>query len=220
MALPDKRPFPLFNSLRKKFASWPNMLALLFGFVTSVEDFTGDKTQLSVGYYTLVKLQHFKSSLYLSSLVLQYQNGSNQQVVRGITKGTLAETYWTVFPPLNDTDIPQGRAVDCGSVIRLQHVVTNRWLHSHPIPGHFGSGHEVSGFDGSDSGDNWELECDVTWTAASQIKLKHIDTGYYLAANATSKHEPDVGGEFEVFASEQSDHAWVLSGGVFVDETE
>jgi dolichyl-phosphate-mannose--protein O-mannosyl transferase len=197
------------------------MFLSLFAAVRSFEEFKGDKSQISIGYYTMVKLQDRKSSLYLSSVDFSYQNGSHQQMVRAITKGTLAETYWSVWPLPNQTDIPQGRTVECGSKIRLQHAVTSRWLHSHALPGHFGSGYEVSCFEGSDSGDFWEIQCDDVWNAASAIKLKHLDTGYWLSVNVSSVHPKEFGGEHEAFGSPESDEsAWLLGGGIFVEESE
>jgi dolichyl-phosphate-mannose--protein O-mannosyl transferase len=197
------------------------MLPSLFALSHSFEEFKGDKAQISIGYYTMVKLQDRKTHLYLSSVDFSYSNGSHQQMVRAITKGSLAETYWTIWPLPTQTDIPQGRPVECGGRIRLQHAVTGRWLHSHAIPGHFGSGYEVSCFEGSDSGDFWDLECEDTWTLASAARFKHTDTGFYLSVNASSVHPKEFGGENEVFGSEEAgESAWILGGGIFVDESE
>ena len=188
----------------------------------SIEDFAGDKSQISVNYYNMIKLQNVKTMFTLSSIEFPYATGSCQQIVRGITKPTLAETYWTVFPLPNETAIPQGRPVDCGSKIRLQHAATGAWLHSHLIPGHFGVGHEVSGFDSSDSGDFWELNCEDLWTADRIIRLKHCDTGFFLCANASSIYPEETGGGYEIFAAEQADDNcdWIVCGGLFVDESE
>jgi dolichyl-phosphate-mannose--protein O-mannosyl transferase len=196
------------------------MLLLLTSLSLSYDEFKGDKSQLSIGYYTMLKLQDPKTRLFLSSVEFSYQKGSNQQMVRAITKGTLAETYWTTFPLPNQTDIAQGRPIECGTAIRLQHAVTGRWLHSHAIPGHFGAGHEVSCFDGSDSGDLWIIQCDDLWNAGATVRIKHVDTGMWLAANATSTHPKEFGGEFEAFASEADDNEWAIGGGIFVEENE
>jgi dolichyl-phosphate-mannose--protein O-mannosyl transferase len=196
------------------------MLFLLFAFSSPFEEFKGEKGQISINYYTMIKLQDQTTGLYLSSVEFSYQAGSNQQMVRAISKITLAETYWTIWPLPNQTAIPQGLPVECGASIRLQHAVTGRWLHSHSIPGHFGSGHEVSCFEGSDSGDFWKVICENSWNADSAIKLLHIDTGFYLSANQTSSHPKEFGGEYEVFASQEDKSSWLIAGGIFVEEGE
>jgi len=50
--------------------------------------------------------------------------------------------------------------IKCGSVIRLKHLNTGRWLHSHKFRSPLSNQQEVSAFDGSDTGDNWEVRCD------------------------------------------------------------
>lgn len=197
------------------------MLVLLLAFTASIEDLPGDKSQISVNYYNMIKLQHKTSKLTLSSVEFRYQTGSCQQIVRGIGKPTLAETYWTVYPLPHETDIPQGRPVECGSKIRFLHAATGAWLHSHSIPAFSAGGYEVSGFDSSDSGDFWELICDDSWTAETEIKLKHCDTGYFLSANESSIYPDESGGGYEVMTSAHSEgQEWVVSGGIFVDESE
>ncbi|OHT16225.1 Stromal cell-derived factor 2-like protein [Tritrichomonas foetus] len=199
----------------------------MFGFflyvaIKSYETYSGEKDEVPVAYYNMIKLKHTRSEYLLSSIELPYQQGSNQQLVRAIHKVTLAETFWTVYPPANETDeVPQGKPVECGSVIRLNHATTGKWLHSHKIPGHFGSGYEVTCFDGSDSGDNWLLECNDMWTLGSVFRLKHIDTGFYLAANETSEYPKEEAGEHEIYAAEEDEgNEWQIVGGIFVDENE
>lgn len=197
------------------------MLGLLLATSSAISDFPGDKDQITVGYYTMVKLQHVHTKLFLSGLEYRYQSGSFQQIVRGISTATLGETFWTVYPPPEEGDVPQGRPVVCGATVRLQHAATGAWLHSHDIAGHFGSGYEVTGFDGSDSGDFWEVECSDVWAADTPIRLRHLNTNHFLAVNASSTLPEEDGGEIEVFASETaSDEQWVVAGGLFVEDNE
>ncbi len=197
------------------------MLGLFLTVVHSVSDFAGDKSNIIAGYFTMIKLQHIESKIFLSSLEFRYPRGSFQQIVRGITQPTLAETYWTIFPTPEDMDIPQGRPVECGATIRLQHAATGAWLHSHDLPGHFGSGYEVTGFDGSDSGDFWEVQCNDEWTTDTTVKFRHLNTGFFLNVNVSSILTEEDGGGTEVYASEDdSESEWVIGGGLFVEDTE
>lgn len=200
----------------------PNMLSLLIATSLAIEDFPGDKSQVFVNYYNMIKLQNVNTKIVLSSIEFHYTSGSSQQIVRGIRKPVLAETYWSVFPLPNETSIPQGRPVECGATIRLQHAATQAWLHSHAIAGHFGYGYEVSGFDSSDSGDFWELECvgADAWSADTPVKLRHIDTGLFLAANESSVYPDETGGGYEVVATTGGNDEWVVCGGIFVDESD
>ena len=113
----------------------------------------------------------------------------------------------------------QGQPVDCGANIRLNHAATGNWLHSHNIPGHFGQGNEVTCFPGSDDGDIWTLECGESWNIGSAFRLRHMQTGMYLAINSTSELPKEEGGGFEVYASEQDEgNEWSIAGGLFVGE--
>jgi dolichyl-phosphate-mannose--protein O-mannosyl transferase len=57
-----------------------------------------------------------------------------------------------------------GTVVQCGDLVRLQHASTKRWLHSHLHASPLTHRQEISGYGedggaGSDTGDNWKLEC-------------------------------------------------------------
>lgn len=189
--------------------------------LSSIEEYDGDPEELQISYYNMIKLKHIGTNYLLSSAEIPYQSGSNQQIVRGIQKSTLAETFWTIFPPVTDTETLQGQPIECGSTIRLYHAVTGKWLHSHKIPGHFGAGYEVTAFDGNDSGDNWILECSNTFKVGSMFRLQHADTGFYLSCNETSEYPKQEGGEHEIFVSEEDEgNEWQTMGGIFVDDSE
>ena len=50
----------------------------------------------------------------------------------------------------------------CGQIIRLEHLLTGKNLHSHDIPSPLSRKFEVSGYgdDGEgDASDNWMIEC-------------------------------------------------------------
>ena len=59
-----------------------------------------------------------------------YGTGSGQQSVTGYPDGDDSNSLWVVRPALGEAH-PQGTRVSKGMRIRLQHLETRRWLHSH-----------------------------------------------------------------------------------------
>lgn len=117
-----------------------------------------------------------------------------------------------------------GTPVKCNTVIRLQHVDTHKFLHSHSIPSALSGQQEISAFgsdkdktDVTDEGDNWKVECvdgngnsAGYWERNQRIQLKHIVTKKYLSTSTSFKytdhncpHCPIVG-HLEAFAREGS----------------
>lgn len=90
------------------------------------------------------------------------------------------------------------KPVECGSVIRLQHLQTHLYLHSHNFRSPLSHNQEVSCFgDGSQGdegtvepnacskwtrlisfvGDNWVLECgQENWSRDEAVRFKHFHT--------------------------------------------
>ena len=71
--------------------------------------------------------------------------------------------------------------VRCGSVVRLQHLQTKKFLHSHFFSSPLSHNQEVSAFgDGEregDEGDNWTVDCSSDyWNRDEAIRLKHAAT--------------------------------------------
>jgi dolichyl-phosphate-mannose--protein O-mannosyl transferase len=81
-----------------------------------------------------------------------FLNVSTQQSVTGFPNLDDSNSYWIV-KPIPDSSDKQGDVMTSGTVLRLQHMKTRRWLHSHlhlsPISGNS----EVSCFGGEDQSD-------------------------------------------------------------------
>lgn len=56
--------------------------------------------------------------------------GSGQQSVTGMTDQTDANSYWQVIGAMKKECI-RGTPIKCGQTIRLMHIKTNKYLHSH-----------------------------------------------------------------------------------------
>ena len=68
---------------------------------------------------------------------------------------------------------PQGTPIENGAIIKLQHMATRKWLHSHNFFSPLSNNQEISCFgsnDETDTGDEWEVRLD------SKEKVWHRDT--------------------------------------------
>jgi len=74
--------------------------------------------------------------------------------------------------------------IKCGDTIRLQHLQTRLFLHSHYFQSPLSSNQEVSCFgdgrdskDSGDDGDNWQVECSTeNWRRDDPVRFKHSAT--------------------------------------------
>ncbi|KAG5618669.1 hypothetical protein H5410_018493, partial [Solanum commersonii] len=113
----------------------------LFLFLTLDSDYTSTPVSaasegVQITYGSAIKLMHEKTKFRLHSHDVPYGSGSGQQSVTGFPGVDDANSYWAV----RSTDSSkQGDPIKSGSIIRLQHIKTRRWLHSHlhasPISG-------------------------------------------------------------------------------------
>ncbi|KAJ6847818.1 stromal cell-derived factor 2-like protein [Iris pallida] len=177
---------------------------------------------VEITYGSVVKLMHEKTKFRLHSHDVPYGSGSGQQSVTGFPNVDDANSYWIVRPE-PDTSAKQGDAIQSGTIIRLQHMRTRKWLHSHlhasPISGNM----EVSCFGGegeSDTGDYWRLEIEgvgKTWKQDQRIRLRHIDTGGYLHSH-DKKYSRIAGGQQEVCGvrDKRVDNIWIAAEGVYL----
>ncbi|TVU05708.1 hypothetical protein EJB05_48887, partial [Eragrostis curvula] len=175
-----------------------------------------------VTFGSVVKLMHEKTKHRLHSHDVPYGSGSGQQSVTGFPEGDDGNSYWIVRPT-PDSSAKQGDAIETGSIIKLQHMRTRRWLHSHlhasPLSGNL----EVSCFGGdgqSDTGDYWRLEIEGTgkvWKRDQKIRLKHVDTGGYLHSH-NKKYNRLGGGQQEVCGvrEKRAENIWLAAEGVYL----
>ncbi|CAL5361607.1 unnamed protein product [Camellia sinensis] len=202
----------------------------IFLFLTLDSDFTSPVSAASEGvqitYGSAIKLMHERTKFRLHSHDVPYGSGSGQQSVTGFPNVDDSNSYWIVRP-VPDTDAKQGDAIKSGTIIRLQHMRSRKWLHSHlhasPISGNL----EVSCFGGdgeSDTGDYWRLEIEgsgKSWRQDQRIRLHHVDTGGYLHSH-DKKYTRIAGGQQEVCGvrEKRTDNIWLATEGVYLPLTE
>ncbi|XP_027178151.1 stromal cell-derived factor 2-like protein [Coffea eugenioides] len=107
----------------------------IFLFLTLDSDFTSSPISAAsegvpTTYGSVIKLMHEKTKFRLHSHDIPYGSGSGQQSVTGFPNVDDSNSYWIVRP-VPDTNAQQGDTIKGGTVIRLQHMRTRKWLHSH-----------------------------------------------------------------------------------------
>lgn len=177
---------------------------------------------VEITYGSVIKLMHERTKFRLHSHEVPYGSGSGQQSVTGFPNVDDSNSYWIVRST-PDLSAKQGDVIQSGTVIRLQHMRSRRWLHSHlhasPISGNL----EVSCFGGendSDTGDFWRLEIEgsgKTWRQDQRTRLRHVDTGGYLHSH-DKKYTRIAGGQQEVcgVGDKRPDNVWLAAEGVYL----
>lgn len=77
-------------------------------------------------------------------------------------------------------------SIACGATIRLRHLATKKYLHSHsnhmsPLS----SNQEVSAYEGEDTGDDWKVICDGTakyWERERGVRFQHGSLFVFFSA--------------------------------------
>ncbi|KAF5196405.1 Stromal cell-derived factor 2-like protein [Thalictrum thalictroides] len=183
---------------------------------------TSTSEGVEITYGSVFKLTHEKTKVRLHSHDVPYGSGSGQQSVTGFPNVDDSNSYWIVRPQ-PDTSAKQGDAIESGTIVRLQHMRTRRWLHSHLHASPISANLEVSCFGGdgqSDTGDYWRLEIvgsDKTWRQDQRVRLQHIDTGGYLHSH-DKKYSRIAGGQQEVCGvrEKRPDNVWLAAEGVYL----
>lgn len=164
-----------------------------------------------------IKLQHTQTKYRLHSHEIAYGSGSGQQSVTGFPDGDDGNSLWTVLC----ADKPHGSKVSTGQHVRLQHLETKKYLHSHNHRSPLSGNQEVScygdGAGASNSNDVWRVETeDDVWLTDERVSLLHVDTGVWLASHAKAFPRP-IAGQHEVFGGRARDRSaeWQAAEGVY-----
>ncbi|KXZ49241.1 hypothetical protein GPECTOR_22g833 [Gonium pectorale] len=169
-----------------------------------------------------IKLQHVNTKARLHSHQVAYSRGSQQQSVTGYPDGDDGNSLWLVQGLTGEPCVP-GAPMKKGSRLRLLHVSTRKWLHSHLYQSPLTNSQEVSAFGSdtqSDGGDVWTLEWDgkgKVWKQNTKVRFKHVDTGSYLFSHDVKYGQP-IAGQFEVAATgaKSKNTEWLAAEGVYM----
>lgn len=172
---------------------------------------------------SVVKLSNeSKPKVRLHSHDIKYGSGSGQQSVTA-AENQDTNSYWSLLGS-TDYKCDRGLPIECGATIRLQHVETRKFLHSHLFKSPLSSQQEVSAFgndDESDTGDYWQVICKTKyWQKSNSAQLKHVDTGKWLALSGNTYGRP-IYGQAEVTGALDGDATsyWKVVEGVYVQPT-
>lgn len=172
---------------------------------------------------SVIKLQSYSGTQHcLHSHDISYGQGSGQQSVTGFAGVDAANSLWRV---VGNKQCIQGARIANDELIRLQHLGTRRWLHSHAFASPLSGNQEVSCFGRdavSDAADLWHVELDGAselWLADAAVRLRHNVSGTYLANHAVAYQRP-IAGHTEVFAvkgnANSAQTRWRATQGVFL----
>jgi dolichyl-phosphate-mannose--protein O-mannosyl transferase len=158
-----------------------------------------------VRYGVPVKLRHVKTGHALHSHLINYTTGSHQQEVTCFHERD-DNDWWIVKGPHSDNRFNAliGTPVLNHHVVRLEHVLTGRNLHSHSgITSPASHQQEVTAFGEhgiGDDNDNWRLEVvhaepNHPWRVEHQVRLTHVLTHHHLHSHPghhTHSHQQEV----------------------------
>lgn len=175
----------------------------------------------SVRFGTVVKVSHLWTGRTLHSHLLNYGHaGSSRQQQVTAFEGSDDNDLWRVKGPHGQPDnYNAGQPVRHGDVIRLEHVLTRRHLHSHAgHPSPVTRQQEVTAFGQNgvgDGNDNWRLEVEGggTWDAGKRVRLIHVATNHALHSHRGHSHPTWTAGQQEVTAfagRDVNDWWWLL----------
>lgn len=183
-----------------------------------------DEEFLYVTCGSALKLTHKATGAKLHSHEIPYGTGSGQQSVTGFPENNDPNSYFAVDGGHGNPTCERGVPIKCNSVVRLRHQLTGRLLHSHRHVAPLSGKQEVSCYGdwyNSDDGDNWIVECidtaDTHWTREKGVRLKHKDTGLYLAIDARFRYSNPIPGQLEVHAKPRDANAiWMAMEGLYI----
>ncbi|OAD60620.1 Stromal cell-derived factor 2-like protein 1 [Eufriesea mexicana] len=171
---------------------------------------------------SVLKLMNVNYKVRLHSHDIKYGSGSGQQSVTGTTAKEDGNSYWLVKAGTKN-QCTRGAPIECGNIIRLEHIATKKNLHSHRVVSILSGKQEISAYGNhkgeGDDGDNWLLKCDSDfWRRNETIMLKHVDTDTYLAVSGITYNNP-ISGQIEVVGDyySNSPHVqWITTEGIFI----
>merc|ERR1712212_293322 len=157
----------------------------------------------------------------LHSHDVKYGSGSGQQSVTGSTQNEDVNSHWLLKGPEFDDLCKRGEPVACGQKLRLEHLTTNRNLHSHHFSSPLSNQQEVSAFgeEGEgDTGDVWKVVCSGdAWARSDPVGLKHVDTSVFLAGSGRTFGRP-IHGQMEIVGLNKpgSQTQWKVGEGIYI----
>jgi len=134
----------------------------------------------SINYGSILTLKHEATSHHLHSHPANYTHpGSSGQQQITCYNGSNSDNNFRIVPGLGLPSLVG--PIANGSIVRLQHINTGAFLHSHVAKSPVTGQQEVTGFTGGDQNDNWRLELEGGYfKQKSPFRLVHVATNRAL----------------------------------------
>lgn len=229
------------TSLLKTIRSGPAfsmVFLLLFSLYTfifcenmSEEDIRTTIQSKEITYGSSLRIQNIISKFHLSSFGLNWSTGSGLQIVTAVSSDRDINSLFTIKEGEGYPVKVNGDPVKCGEVIRLEHIVTGKNLHSHDFKSFITNSQEACAFGENGQGDvndNFRVTCykqndDELISGKSEIFLQHVPTEKYLYINYRGSMYNDrncrgcpIRGQREVSLTDKKDKQclWQVIGGI------
>lgn len=171
-----------------------------------------------VRYGVPIRIRHVATGHALHSHLINYTTGSHQQEVTCFESRD-DNDWWIVKGPNGEgINAPIGAPVANHGIIRLEHVMTKRNLHSHrghhsPAT-HQGEVTAYGDYGIGDDNDNWKLEIHgenpgQAWRNDHRFRLIHVDTNHALHSHhghKTHSHQQEV----TAFGNRDENDFWII----------
>ena len=208
---------------------------LLFSFVfcenMSEEDIKATIESKTITYGSSLRIQNIITKYYLSSSGMNWSTGSGLQIVTAVQSDKDINSLFTIKEGDTYPVKINGDPVLCGDVIRLEHIITGKNLHSHDFKSFVTNSQEACAFgeDGNgDVNDNFRISCykqndNDTITGSTQFFLQHVPTESWLYINYKTSMYDDgncrgcpIRGQREVSLTKKKDKQclWKVIGGI------
>jgi hypothetical protein len=169
-------------------------------------------------YGSNVKIAHRDTGHVLHSHAINYSHSGSSKQQQVTCFGALDDNdWWRIKGPHGSPDgYNAGQPVQHGDVIRLEHVLTRKNLHSHSgFPSPVTRQQEVTCFGANsvgDGNDNWRVELQEgygPWAYGKIVRLVHVPTNHALHSHEGISHPTYTVGQQEVTGySGRDDNDW------------
>jgi len=184
-----------------------------------------------------LRIQNDITKYYLASFNMNWSTGSHLQIITAIGDDNSNDNLFIIKEGETYPSCRSGEPISCNSVIRLEHVVTGKNLHSHVFPSMLSNSQEACGFGENGDGDvndNFRIIC-YKQTNNTIIKgntyffLQHVPTEKYLYINYQKSMFDDyncrgcpINGQREVSLTDKKDKQclWRVLGGIIFNTNE
>ena len=197
----------------------------------SEEDIKSTIESKTITYGSSLRIQNVITKYHLSSFGMNWSTGSGLQIVTAVQSDKDLNSLFTIKEGDTYPMKINGDPVLCGEVIRLEHIITGKNLHSHDFKSFVTNSQEACAFgeDGNgDVNDNYRITCykqedNDLITGKTEFFLQHVPTEKWLYINYKTSMFNDnncrgcpIRGQREVSLTSKKDKQclWKVIGGI------